>query len=86
MQTQYSVLQVSAALTTTPVVQITRTRNARILMEETFMVVVVVVVVVGDSINSISVFIFLENGNVKILGDREGRKRDGVASLLFVGV
>jgi hypothetical protein len=84
MQTQYSVLQVSAALTTTPVVQITRTRNARILMEETFMVVVVVVV--GDSINSISVFIFLENGNVKILGDREGRKRDGVASLLFVGV
>jgi hypothetical protein len=78
------VLQVSAALTTTPVVQITRTRNARILMEETFMVVVVVVV--GDSINSISVFIFLENGNVKILGDREGRKRDGVASLLFVGV
>jgi hypothetical protein len=85
MQTQYSVLQVSAALTTTPVVQITRTRNARILMEETFMVVVVVFVV-GDSINSISVFIFLENGNVKILGDREGRKRDGVASLLFVGV
>jgi hypothetical protein len=84
MQTQYSVLQVSAALTTTPVVQITRTRNARILMEETFMVVVVVFV--GDSINSISVFIFLENGNVKILGDREGRKRDGVASLLFVGV
>jgi hypothetical protein len=78
------VLQVSAALTTTPVVQITRTRNARILMEETFMVVVVFVV--GDSINSISVFIFLENGNVKILGDREGRKRDGVASLLFVGV